>query len=127
MAYDYKEEGLLPDVTEADVITEEEKKAAEEKKEEEYYDLPDSPDARRRGWSVISMFSGILSVILCSVYYVALVFAVISIITALVSRRKLGYFDGLSLAGLLVGIVGCVFGVFSLIVDVTGVFDALKK
>lgn len=127
MAYDYKEEGLLPDVTEADVITEEEKKAAEEKKEEEYYDLPDSPDARRRGWSVISMFSGILSVILCSVYYVALVFAVISIITALVSRRKLGYFDGLSLAGLLVGIVGCVFGVFSLIVDVTGVLDALKK
>ncbi len=127
MAYDYKEEGLLPDVTEADVITEEEKKAAEGKKEEEYYELPDSPDARRRGWSVISMFSGILAVILCSVYYVSLVFAIISIVTALVSRRKLGYFDRLSLAGLLVGIVGCVFGVFSLIVDVTGVFDALKK
>ena len=127
MTDDYREEGLLPDVAEEDIITEEEKKATEEKKEQEYYDLPDSPDARSRGWSVISLFSGILAVLLCSVYYLGLIFAVVSITCAIVSRKKLGYFDGLSLAGLLVGIVGSVFGVFALIVDVTGVLDALKK
>lgn len=127
MSFDYKDDGLLPDVPEEEIITEEEKKTAEEKKEEEYYELPDSPDARRRGWSVISLFSGILAVLLCSVYYVGILFAVVSIASALVSRRRLGYFDGLSLAGLLVGIVGCVFGGFALVVDVTGVLDALKK
>ncbi len=127
MTDDYREEGLLPDVAEEEIITEEEKKATEERKEEQYYELPDSPDARRRGWSVISLFSGILAVLLCSVYYVGLIFAAVSIVAALVSRKKLGYFDGLSLAGLLVGIVGCVFGTFALVVDVTGVLDALKK
>ena len=127
MTDDYREESLLPDVAEDDIITEEEKKSTEERKEEEYYELPDSPDARRRGWSVISLFSGILAVLLCSVYYLGLIFAAVSIASAIVSRRKLGYFDGMSLAGLLVGIVGCVFGAFALIVDVTGVLDALKK
>ncbi len=127
MSDDYRDEGLLPDVAEEEIITEEETKTAESKREEEYYELPDSPDARRRGWSVISLFSGILAVLLCSVYYLGLVFAAVSIVAAVVSRKKLGYFDGLSLAGLLVGIVGCVFCSFSLIVDVTGVLDALKK
>ena len=34
MSFDYKDDGLLPDVPEEEIITEEEKKTAEEKKEE---------------------------------------------------------------------------------------------
>ena len=52
-------------------------------------------------------------------------FAVIAVISAVMSRRKLGYFDTLALAGLLIGIVGSVFCVFSLVVDITGIFDAV--
>lgn len=122
MSEEYREEGLLPEVAEGDIITEEEKKVTE-REEQEYYELPDSPDARRRGWSVISFFAGILSVLLCPVYYVGIPFAIFAIVAAVISRRKLGYFDGLSLGGLLIGIVGSVFCSFALVVDVTGVLD----
>ena len=124
MTDDYKE-SLLPDAAKDDIVTEPAREPV--KDEVEYYELPDSPDARRRGWSVISLFSGILAVLLCSVYYVGIPFAILSVVASLVSRRKLGYFDGLSLSGLLVGIVGCVFCSFALVVDVTGVLDALKR
>lgn len=119
-----RDDEALLEGTVTEEITEEEKKPPKE--EQEYYDLPDSPDARRRGWSVISLFAAVLSVLLCPFYYVSLVFAAVAIVGAVISRRTLGYFDGLSVAGLLVGLVGAVFGVFSLIIDVTGVLDALK-
>ena len=35
----------------------------------------------------------------------------IAIVSALLSRKVLGYFDGLSIAGLILGIFGVVFGV----------------
>jgi hypothetical protein len=39
----------------------------------------------------------------------------LSIVFALISRKNIGYYDGLSLAGLIVGIFGIVFGVASII------------
>jgi hypothetical protein len=44
-----------------------------------------------------------------------------------VSRKKLGYFDTLALSGMLIGIVGAVFCAFSLVIDVTGIFDGMTK
>ena len=126
MSEEYKD-SLLPDTAE-ELVTVEDKTATPAVEEVEYYELPDSPEARRRGWSVISFFAGILSVLLCPIYVLGFAFAVLSVVGAIVSRRKLGYFDTLALAGMLIGIVGSVFCIFSLVVDITGIFDgALNK
>ncbi len=126
MSEEYKD-SLLPDTAE-ELVTVEDKTATPAVEEVEYYELPDSPEARRRGWSVISFFAGILSVLLCPIYVLGFAFAVLSVVGAIVSRRKLGYFDTLALAGMLIGIVGSVFCIFSLVVDITGIFDgAMNK
>ena len=126
MSEEYKD-SLLPDTAE-ELVTVEDKTATPAVDEVEYYELPDSPEARRRGWSVISFFAGILSVLLCPIYVLGFAFAVLSVVGAIVSRRKLGYFDTLALAGMLIGIVGSVFCIFSLVVDITGIFDgAMNK
>lgn len=126
MSEEYKD-SLLPDTAE-ELVTVEEKTATHAVDEVEYYELPDSPEARRRGWSVISFFAGILSVLLCPIYVLGFAFAVLSVVGALISRKRLGYFDTLALAGMLIGIVGSVFCIFSLVVDITGIFDgALNK
>ena len=126
MSEEYKD-SLLPDTAE-DLVTVEDKTATPAVDEVEYYELPDSPEARRRGWSVISFFAGILSVLLCPIYVLGFAFAVLSVVGALISRKRLGYFDTLALAGMLIGIVGSVFCIFSLVVDITGIFDgALNK
>ena len=126
MSEEYKD-SLLPDTAE-ELVTVEDKTATPAVDEVEYYELPDSPEARRRGWSVISFFAGILSVLLCPIYVLGFAFAVLSVVGALISRKKLGYFDTLALAGMLIGIVGSVFCIFSLVVDITGIFDgAMNK
>lgn len=128
MAYRYNdgEENLIEGAP-AEEVTEAAPKEKSPLDDNEYYELPDSPEKRNRLWSVISLAASILSVVLCPFYYVSLVFAAIAIVGAVISRRTLGYFDGLSVAGLLLGLVGVVFGSFSLIIDVSGVLDALKK
>ena len=126
MSEEYKD-SLLPDTAE-ELVTVEDKTATPAVDEVEYYELPDSPEARRRGWSVISFFAGILSVLLCPIYVLGFAFAVLSVVGALISRKRLGYFDTLALAGMLIGIVGSVFCIFSLVVDITGIFDgAMNK
>ena len=62
------------------------------------------------GWSVVSLVTGIISVICCCLGITGLFFGVAAIVTAIVSRKVLGYFDGLSIAGLVLGIFGVVFG-----------------
>ena len=65
---------------------------------------------RSRGWSVASMVLGILSVLCCCISYGGLVMGLLAIVFAVISRRNLGYFDGMALAGLVLGIIGTVFG-----------------
>ena len=124
MPYEYDEKTpLVEGELEYEDITEKKEGGVDE----EHYELPASLKARTRVWSVISITLGILSVLLCPFYYVSLVLAVAAAVTAVVSQKLLGYFDRLALVGLITGIIGVVFGAFSLIVDVTGVLDALKK
>lgn len=63
------------------------------------------------GWSVASMVCGILSVICCCLGYAGLVLGVLAIVFAVISRKNLGYFDGMAIAGLVLGIIGLVLGV----------------
>lgn len=73
---------------------------------------------RSRGWSVASLVLGILSIICCCVWWIGLISGVLSIVLAVISRISLGYFDGLSIAGLITSIFGIMFGIFILIAEV---------
>ena len=69
----------------------------------------------RRTWSLVSLVLAILSVLLTYFSWVGIILALASGGAAAISRKNLGYFDGLSLAGLIVGIFGVVFGIASII------------
>ena len=110
--------------------TQYEDKTAEEKKastpsRDDYYELPEDKKSRSMLWSMLSLILSVLSVVLCAFWYVSIPFAVASIVFAIVSRRKLGYFDTMTVVGLILGIVGTMFGVASAVLDLTGVIDAL--
>ena len=65
---------------------------------------------KSRVWSVASCAAAVIS-ILCSLFpYPAIALGALAIIFAIFSRRNIGYFDGLALAGLFIGIAGVVFG-----------------
>ena len=63
------------------------------------------------GWSVVSFVCGLISVICCCLGVTGIVLGVVAIIASVVSRKSLGYFDGLSISGLVLGIFGLVFGI----------------
>ncbi len=88
----------------------------------EYYDLPPQVRSRTRIWSVISIVSAILSVLLCHFYYAGMILSAVSVGSAVVSRRTLGFFDRISIFGIMIGIMGLVFSVFMLICKSIGLF-----
>ena len=47
--------------------------------------------------------------------YTGIIFGVLSVAFAFISRRNLGYFDGMSIAGLVLGIIGFILGVVVII------------
>ena len=67
------------------------------------------------GWSVASLVMGIVSLSTCPFGWASIVFGVLAIIFAVVSRVILGYFDGKCICGLILGIFGTVFGVAMII------------
>ena len=92
---------------------------------DEYYQLPEDRRSRTMIWSVLSLALSVLSVLLCAFWYVSIVFAAASIVFAVISRRRFGYFDTMTVIGLILGIVGVVFGAASAVLDLTGIIDAL--
>ncbi len=86
--------------------------ATPEKKvgEDRYYEIFDKDKHKTIAWSVASVVVCAVSLICCFLSWVGLVFGAAGIILALVSRFRLGYFDTLSLVGLIAGIFGMVFG-----------------
>ena len=89
---------------------------------EEYYELPLAIKSRSLIWAVISFAAGILSLALCPFYYVGFVFVGVAVITSLISRRNLGFFEKYSIMGLVFGIMGFVFSTFSLVASMIGLF-----
>ena len=90
---------------------------------QEYEGHPeDAPDVRaafeREGnfvpgtrlWSVLSFVCGVVSLALCWLGFWAILPGALGLVFAVFSRIKLGYFDGLCLAGLIVSICGVVIG-----------------
>ena len=89
---------------------------------EEYYALPEAIKSRSLLWSVISFVLGVLSIALCPLYYVSLVFAIGSVVTSMISRKNLGFFEKYAIFGLILGIMGIVFGISSAIAIRLGIF-----
>ena len=109
---------------------------SEEKKEasEADYAYKTVMDGKRksRSWSVASFTVSVASLICCCfVSWVGVVLSTLAITFAIISRKNIGYFDGLSLAGLIIGIFGAVFGVasiiFGYIIESSGVLDEYIK
>ena len=98
-------EGYYADLTEKD-----------EKENDRAYKTVMDGVPRSRGWSVASMILGILSILLSFIPFTGVVLGTVSIITALISRRNLGYFDGIAIAGIITGAIGSVFGIMSLVI-----------
>lgn len=77
----------------------------------------------RRTWSVISLALAVLSVLSLFVSWLSLAFGLLSVGAGVISRKNLGYFDKISLAGIIIGIFGCVFALAGIIFG--GVISAL--
>lgn len=90
----------------------------EESTENEYaYKAVMNGKVKTRLWSIISLLLGSLSLILCFAGWVGLGFSIAAAAMAIVSRKSLGYFDKLTLSGIIVSIFGFVFSVAMIIVN----------
>jgi hypothetical protein len=89
---------------------------------ENRYPLPPAIKSRTLKWGVVSLVMGILSILLCPIYYVGFICFAVAIVTMVVSRYNLGFFDKLSTIGLILGLVGFVFNVFSVIIQTLNLF-----
>ena len=69
----------------------------------------------RRGWSVAAFILSIISVLCCCLPVLNITLGAIAVGFVVISRIKLGYFDGLSIAALIIGVFGIVFGISTLI------------
>ncbi len=100
----------------------EDSKINEEDDEEEYYDLPQAIRKRTRLWSVIAFAAAIIAILLCHFYYVGFVFVIAAIVFAIISRRTLGYFDNMTVFGIIGGAVGIVFNICFMIGKIFNLF-----
>ncbi|MBR2650270.1 MAG: DUF4190 domain-containing protein [Clostridia bacterium] len=85
--------------------------------EERYYELFDEDKPKSKIWSVISLVLGMISVALSPLGWVSLILGVAAIAFAIVSRVSLKYFDGMAVAGLILGIFGIVFGIAVIMIE----------
>ena len=68
-----------------------------------------------RLYSVISVCLSALSLILEFIPWLAFISGALGILFAIISRKNLGYFDNISLVGLIMGIFGTVFSLMGMI------------
>lgn len=62
-------------------------------------------------YSIVSLVSGIVAVLICCCGgWFGLVLGALAIVFSVIARRHLGYFDGMAIAGLVLGICGAIFG-----------------
>ncbi len=91
----------------------EDKKASDER----YNEIFSKSKHKTRLWSLISLVLAIASLVCCFFGWVGLILAISAVAMALVSRKLLGYFDGLSMAGFISGIFGAVFSTVRMLIE----------
>lgn len=65
---------------------------------------------KKLGWSLASLICGIVGAFTSSFGFSGIILGICAIVFAIISRRILGYFDGRSIAGLILGIFSFIFG-----------------
>ena len=70
-----------------------------------------------RLFSVISIIFAILSVGLCFIPALGIILGLVAMGLGVLSRRNIGYFDGLSLGGIITSIFGVVFSISAILLD----------
>ena len=78
---------------------------------------------KTRSWSVAALVLSIVSILCCCVYWLGLFTGIFAVVCAIVSRRKLGYFDGLSVGAIIVAIFGIVFSAVTTYVNLVLLTD----
>ena len=96
--------------------------AAEQKAPEEQPSVSVAPP-KTMAYSVICLVLSLMSLVCCCTGFISLLFAAVSIAFAIVSRKHLGYFDTMSIVGLVVAIVGLVFSLFMIAVWIFSLVD----
>ncbi len=76
---------------------------------ENEYEEKKEPRKKSRIWSVSALIFAVLSIMLCFVPVLSIIFGLAAIALTIVSRVSIGYFDGVGLASIIVGIFGVVF------------------
>ena len=95
-------------------------------KEDRYYEIFEKSKHKTRSWSVVALALAAVSVFCSWFGWIGLIFGICAIILSVVSRITLGYFDGVCICGLILGIFGVVFSGTMIIIDIvmaSGVFD----
>ena len=77
--------------------------------------VPTGGKRATKAWSVAALVLSILSLLCCCFDWLGLGLGVLAIVFSIISSKSLGYFDGMSVAALVVGIIGAVFGLSSII------------
>ena len=77
------------------------------------------------GWSIASLTTGLVSVFTSFFGWSGLILGIAAIIFAVISRRSLGYFDGKTILGLILGIHGILIGITVIVLIFT--LDEEKK
>ncbi|MBO7309778.1 MAG: DUF4190 domain-containing protein [Clostridia bacterium] len=72
---------------------------------------------KTKGYAIASLILGIFSVVCCCVGWMGLIAGAGAIVLSVLSRRHLGYFDTMTIVGLILGIFGVVFGVLTLVFE----------
>ncbi len=89
------------------------KEAGGEPKENRYtYEAIKHDDKpKTRAYSIVSLILGIVSIFCCCSGFMPIICGILAIVFASIAKSHLGYFDGLALAGLILGIFGLLFGI----------------
>ena len=86
--------------------------------QDRYYEVFDKDKPKYILWSLISAILGGISVI-CSLYgWIGLIVGAAAVVFAVISRVNLKYFDKITIAGLILGIFGMVFGASTIVLEV---------
>ncbi len=90
---------------------------------DEYYELPTETASRNMIWSLLSLIFGIFSVATCQIYILSIILSILGVGASLYSRKRFGYFDRLSVIGLIISIFGLVFGLTVMVISLSGLFN----
>lgn len=85
------------------------------KKTDDLYESVSFGRPRTLAWSLVSFVTGLISIFVCFFGWAAIALGAIAVTSSVISRKTLGYFDKMSVGGIILGIFGAVSGIIVLV------------